>query len=83
MGARTTVAFAVLMYLFAALLLASIGGLAWIVAGATLVYVANIMPFVNIDDASSEQAGAGWKRFLWLNYVVGFILTITLILAKI
>ncbi len=36
-----------------------------------------------VDDTSSSAAGAGWKRFLWLNYVVGFVVTISLILSGI
>lgn len=80
-GARTTVTFAVLLYMMASLLVAIIGGWAWLVSAAGLLYVANIIPFTDITDETSGNAGAGWKRFLWLNYVVGFIVTVALILS--
>lgn len=82
-GARPTVAFAVLLYLTASVLVATLGGWAWLVALSGLLYAANILPFAQLDDASSSAAGAGWKRFLWLNYVVGFVVTISLILSVI
>jgi hypothetical protein len=39
----------------------------------------SILPFASVSDADSEQAHRGWERFLWLNYVTGFFVTMLLI----
>ena len=38
-------------------------------------YIANIAPYVSIADSDCETANAGWRRFLLLNYVTGFLIT--------
>lgn len=80
-GARATVWFSFVCYIVASILVAAQGGYALIVGGAGLLYAANVAPFLRIDDSTSASARASWKRFLWVNYVVGFIVTICLILA--
>jgi 4-hydroxybenzoate polyprenyltransferase len=42
-------------------------------------YILAALPFRNVPDASSEAANAGWKKFLWLNYATGFLVTMLLI----
>lgn len=81
LGAQTTVKFAFLMYVLASVLIATLGGIGLIVAAAGLLYAWNVAPFLSIDEAESKTAGAGWKRFLWINYLVGAVVTICLILA--
>jgi 4-hydroxybenzoate polyprenyltransferase len=75
-GAARTVRLAVAAYLAAgALLLVGAGWpgcLAGVLAGP---YVWNIWRYRNLTDAESAQAHAGWRRFLALNYVTGFLLT--------
>ncbi len=44
-----------------------------------LLYAANVAPFLGIADADAERANAGWRRFLLLNYVTGFLVTMLLI----
>ena len=44
-----------------------------------LPYVLNIVPFATVTDEDSERAHRGWERFLWLNYVTGFFVTMLLI----
>ena len=78
-GARTTVRFSLLMYVLAALLTAMIGGFAYVVALAGLVYVANVWPYTTITDENSSRARAGWRRFMWLNYGVGAVVTVCLV----
>ncbi|WP_269420052.1 hypothetical protein [Actinomyces polynesiensis] len=34
-----------------------------------------------MTDEDSAAAHAGWVRFLWLNYVVGFLVTLVVIAA--
>lgn len=80
-GAKATVRFSVLLYLAAAILVALQGGLAWYVAFAGLAYVINIIPYWSVSDKKSGQANAAWRRFIWLNYGVGAVVTIVLLTA--
>jgi 4-hydroxybenzoate polyprenyltransferase len=49
--------------------------------GAVLVlpYAASVLPYWSISDADAESANAGWRRFLTLNFVTGFLVTMLLI----
>lgn len=79
LGAKWTVRGAALTYLLAGLLLLSTawpGPLAGLLA---LPYMANVLPYASLEDAESQRAHAGWTRFLWLNYVTGFFVTMVLI----
>ena len=44
-----------------------------------LPYLLNLLPFLGITDERSEEANAGWKRFLKLNFLTGFLVTMLLI----
>ena len=41
------------------------------------------MPYLRLEDAECERAHAGWRRFLWLNYLTGFLLIQLIIVATI
>lgn len=77
LGARFTTWFAFLAYAAAGVLML------WTAAPFASVlavpYLANVAPSLRITDATSAKANAGWKRFLWLNYLTGFLVTMTLI----
>ena len=79
LGAKTVVRIAAAAYLAGGLLMlltpwpASLGGL------LALPYILNLLPFLGISDADSERANAGWKRFLKLNFLTGFLVTMLLI----
>ncbi|THG29509.1 prenyltransferase [Naasia lichenicola] len=78
-GAKATARLAFAAYLVAgALMLLTTwpGPLAGILA---LLYAANVAPFLGISDADAERANVGWRRFLLLNYVTGFFVTMLLI----
>jgi 4-hydroxybenzoate polyprenyltransferase len=79
LGARKTVWLALLCYLAASTTVAVQGGVSVIVGFTGLLYAASVMPFLHITDERSAQARAGWKRFLWLNYVAGAVITMCLI----
>ncbi|MDO4713063.1 MAG: hypothetical protein Q4B05_04145 [Candidatus Saccharibacteria bacterium] len=51
------------------------------VVAAGGLYIINLLPFVRICDDTSAMARAGWRRFLWLNYVVGAVVTMVLLLG--
>ncbi|WP_375401120.1 prenyltransferase [uncultured Amnibacterium sp.] len=82
-GARPTVRLAGALYL-AAGVLALISG--WPTALAALValpYLAMVAPYLRITDAGAERANGGWRRFLAINYVAGFAVTLLAIGAAI
>ncbi|MGD7003008.1 prenyltransferase [Corynebacterium halotolerans] len=77
-GARLTTRLAASAYLGATLLLFALPSPAWIVGIAALGYVANTLRFWNITDGTCEDVNRAWRVFLWLNYLVGAIVSITL-----
>ena len=79
-GARTTVWLAIVLYATAVGLVAYLGVAAWPVAAAGGLYIINLLPFVRIRDERSVEARTGWRRFLWLNYFTGAVVTMTLLM---
>lgn len=79
-GARATVWFSAILYTCASAILVLQGGLVMVVGFAGLLYVLNVAPYLRITDKTSEVANHGWRRFIWLNYLVGAIVTIVIIL---
>jgi len=77
-GARLTTRLAAGAYLVAALLLFLLPAPGWIVGIAGLGYVANTLRFWNITDDTCETVNRAWRVFLWLNYLVGAIVTVSL-----
>jgi 4-hydroxybenzoate polyprenyltransferase len=78
-GARATARLSVVLYVLAGVLLlftAWPGPLAAILA---LPYAISCAQFWNVTDATCESANRGWKRFLWLNFATGFLVTMLLI----
>lgn len=79
LGAKAVVRIAAAAYLAGGLLMlltpwpAPLGGL------LALPYILNLLPFLGISDADSERANAGWKRFLKLNFLTGFLVTMLII----
>jgi 4-hydroxybenzoate polyprenyltransferase len=78
-GARWTVWFSLVCYAAAGAVMLTTtwpGPLAALVA---LLYIATVWPFRSITDETAERATAGWRRFLWINQVAGFVVTLLLI----
>jgi 4-hydroxybenzoate polyprenyltransferase len=78
-GARATVRFAIVAYLVAGALMLSTSWPGPLASLLVLPYVVNIVPFAALKDDDAELAHRGWQRFLWLNYVTGFFVTMLLI----
>ncbi|WP_347109288.1 prenyltransferase [Paenarthrobacter sp. S56] len=79
-GARRTVRLAVVLWLLAGLAMLATpwpGPLAAVVA---LPYVANCAPWWNVTDTTAGRTNKAWRRFIWLNYGSGFLVTLILIL---
>ncbi|UFU03281.1 prenyltransferase [Ruania suaedae] len=74
-GAAATVRVAVGLYVLAGALLALWGGPWAPMALLVVPYLVSTVPYLRLTDAEAERATAGWRRFLWLNPVVGFVLT--------
>lgn len=82
-GARTTVIVAWIGYLGAAAIIALQGAAFWGIAVAGLLYALNITGDLTITNKTSGKANKGWKRFLWLNYLSGAVVTITIVALSI
>lgn len=80
-GARVTAWLAIVLYAVAVGLVVCLGAAAWPAAAAGGLYIINLLPFVRICDDTSATARAGWRRFLWLNYVAGAVVTMVLLLG--
>ena len=79
LGAANTVRFAVLLWAAAGLLMLFTPWPANLASLAALPYIAIVAPFLRIDDARSATANRAWRRFLAINYAVGFGITLLLI----
>ncbi|WP_394770794.1 prenyltransferase [Lacisediminihabitans sp.] len=78
-GGRATVRLSFFAYLLAAVLLLFTRLPGPFSAILMLPYAASVLPYWSITDADAERANRGWKRFLWLNFVTGFLVTMLLI----
>jgi 4-hydroxybenzoate polyprenyltransferase len=78
-GARATVRFAFLAYLAAGLLVLGSGWPAALAGIAAVPYLVIVAPFWNITDTTCESANAGWKKFIWLNFFAGFVVSLLVI----
>ncbi|WP_114854298.1 prenyltransferase [Brachybacterium sp. YJGR34] len=75
LGARRTVRLAIGAYAAAGLVMLT---LPWpTLLGAVLVvpYIVSIWPYRGLDDSEAARSRDGWRRFLVLNLVSGFLLT--------
>ncbi|MEN3122697.1 prenyltransferase [Janibacter sp. LM] len=75
LGAAGTVRVAFLGYLAAGLLLLPTGWPMALAGALALPYAASTAAFLNLSDEECERANAGWRRFIWLNLLTGFLLT--------
>jgi hypothetical protein len=46
---------------------------------AVVPYLLIISPYVNITDEDCERANHGWKRFIWLNFFAGALISLVVI----
>jgi len=78
-GARATTRLSVVAYALAGALLLFSGWPAALTAVLALPYAISCAQFWNITDANAESANRGWKRFLYLNFITGFFVTMVMI----
>ncbi|WP_417512250.1 prenyltransferase [Microbacterium sp.] len=79
LGATATVRFAVALWLVAGVLMLFTPWPAALAAVAVLPYIVIVAPYLSVDDAHSGTANRAWRRFLIINYAVGFVVTMLLI----
>lgn len=78
-GGRATVRLAVAAYLAGSVLLLFAAWPGPLAALLPLPYAINALPWWNVTDADAAGANRGWRRFLWLNFATGFLVTLLLI----
>jgi 4-hydroxybenzoate polyprenyltransferase len=78
-GARNTVRFAFALYIVAAVTVMTIGWHGVVASVAVLPYLLIISPYLNITDLDCERANGGWKRFIWLNFFAGALISLVVI----
>ena len=79
LGARPTVWLAAVLYALAGVLMLFTQWPGRVAALLAVPYLLNTLRFRGVTDADSARANAGWKTFLWLNYLTGFLVTMLLI----
>lgn len=80
-GAKNTVRFSFIFYLLAILTLLLLGGVHIFVAAVGLLYIWMVVPYINLEDNDAQKANNGWRHFLVINQLVGFVITIALVLG--
>jgi 4-hydroxybenzoate polyprenyltransferase len=79
LGAARTVRLAVALWAFSGLLMLVVGWPGALAGLLALPYITAAWPWRSVSDERAEAANAGWKKFLWLNFFSGFVVTMLLI----
>lgn len=83
LGAKTTVRLVIVWYSLSGVLLILLGlPTAWFSLLA-IPYLANVWSYRNVTDKDSGKTNKAWRRFIYLNMPVGFIITLYLISIQI
>lgn len=78
-GAKSTVRLAIAFWALAGALMLLTSWPGPLAALLAVPYIAAAAPYWSVSDDDSAKATSGWKRFLWINYAVGFLATMLLI----
>ncbi|HET8867714.1 MAG TPA: prenyltransferase [Agrococcus sp.] len=79
LGARATVRLAIALWAAAGLLMLLTPWPASLAALVAVPYILLAAPFWRVSDAVSASANRGWRRFLWVNYACGFLVSMVCI----
>ena len=79
LGAHATVVAATVLYVLAAAVLLLVPWPGALAAVLPLPYAISTAQYWSVRDEDCERANAGWRRFLWLNLVTGFLVTMLII----
>jgi len=78
-GAKATVWFAFIAYAAAGVLVMNTIWPGPLAAIAAIPYLLILTPYLNITDEDCERANKGWRRFIWLNFFAGAVVSLILI----
>lgn len=78
-GAKYTIRFVTILYLIASGIVILQVFPVNLIGIVGLIYVANIIGYWNVTDALSAGTNKAWRRFIWLNLVTGFVVTMVLL----
>ncbi|WP_430646668.1 prenyltransferase [Agromyces sp. GXS1127] len=79
LGAATTVRIALALWTAAGLLMLATDWPGPLAALLVLPYLGAAWPYRSVTDAASGTSNRGWRRFILINYVVGFLVTMLMI----
>lgn len=79
LGARSTMRLVIGLYLAAGATVLALPAYGWLLAVTAWLYALNCYDILDITDQSSAKANRPWRRFIWLNQLAGFAVTIILI----
>jgi len=82
-GAKATVWFAFIAYAAAGVLVMNTIWPGPLAAIAAIPYLLILTPYLNITDVDCERANKGWRRFIWLNFFAGAVVSLILIWSSI
>jgi len=80
LGAKPTIWFAYLMYYVAAILVFLQGDIYIAIAVVGILYCVNLIPYLRVTEKTSASVNKAWKRFLKLNYIAGFVITMVILI---
>ncbi|WP_184752861.1 prenyltransferase [Microbacterium thalassium] len=78
-GARWTVWFALTCYAAAGVTMLATAWPGPLAAVVAVPYLIAVWPYRAITDETAHEATRGWRRFLWINQLAGFLVTLLLI----
>ncbi len=78
-GARWTVRFALACYAAAGVVMLATAWPGPLAAVVVIPYLVAVWPFRNVTDETCGEVTRGWRLFLWLNQLAGFLVTLLLI----
>lgn len=81
LGARATIWLSLTCYTTSVILIALQGSTTRAVAVFMVLYIVNCLPYLSITDDQSALVNSAWRRFIWLNFLTGAVITVTLILT--
>ncbi|GAB3579507.1 prenyltransferase [Leifsonia lichenia] len=80
LGAKATTRFAIAAWALAGVAMLFTAWPGPLAAVLAVPYIVAAAPFWRITEEDSAAANRGWRRFLWINYACGFLVTMLLIL---
>lgn len=78
-GAANTTRFAFASYALAGILVLFGEAPVPTAAIACVPYLLVVAPYLNLSDADCERANRGWRRFIWLNFFAGYVVTMLIL----